>query len=274
MKDRHVVEALGRTKVVIEDGKVTFVGKPEVTYCPLFAKHRGIKVITSEVVKENMEFRIRDFGFCAPTRKLRMRDFLSFGVSELLGMCVSKGLLDAAVIAGDGVGTVVVSDPEIIQGIGGRMSGQIETTPHIEVIEAVGRKNVLDPETAKIDMFAGTQKAFKMGYRKVGVTVARADDARAIRDGFGDNVALFAVHTTGVDQKDARTLFETCDVISGCASRWLREEAKTKALLQAGTKVPVYAATPFGKKILEQRLKQIGMEPASGKDDDAPSPLI
>ncbi|HXZ23387.1 MAG TPA: DUF2099 family protein, partial [Methanomassiliicoccales archaeon] len=66
----------------------------------------------------------------------------------------------------------------------------------------------------------------------------------------------------------------TCDIISGCASRWLREEAKTRALLQAGTKVPVYAATPFGKKVLEQRLKQIGLEPASGKDEETPTPLI
>jgi hypothetical protein len=95
-----------------------------------------------------------------------------------------------------------------------------------------------------------------------------------IRDGFAKNVAIFAVHTTGIDQKDARTLFETCDIISGCASRWVREEAKTRALLQAGTKVPVYAASPFGKKILKERLKQIGGTPASGKDDDSPSPLV
>jgi len=43
MKDRHIIEALGKAKVIIEDGKVIYVGEPEVTYCPLFAKQRGIK---------------------------------------------------------------------------------------------------------------------------------------------------------------------------------------------------------------------------------------
>jgi hypothetical protein len=36
--DRHVIEALGKTRVVIENGKVTEVGKLEVSYCPLFYK--------------------------------------------------------------------------------------------------------------------------------------------------------------------------------------------------------------------------------------------
>ena len=42
MRKRHVIEAMGKTKVVIEDGKVVSVGKPAVIYCPLFMKHRGI----------------------------------------------------------------------------------------------------------------------------------------------------------------------------------------------------------------------------------------
>ncbi len=109
--DRHVIEALGRTKVVIRDGKVVEVGRPEVDYCPLFAKVRNIQVITPEVVRENMEFRIRDFGMCTPERKMRMKDFLSFGVSELLGMAVDRGMLDAVVLVCEGAGTAVVSDP-------------------------------------------------------------------------------------------------------------------------------------------------------------------
>jgi len=273
MKDRHVIEALGRTKVVIEDGKVTYVGKPEVTFCPLFARHRGLETITSEAIRENIEFRIKDFGFCTSERSLRMKDFLSFGISELMAMCVQDGTIDAAVLVSDGAGTVVVKDAELIQGIGGRMSGMIETTPILEIVEAIGRENVLDPEKGTIDQFAGTQLAFKLGYRKVGVTLARAEDARAIRDAFGHNVVLFAVHTSGLDQKDARTLFETCDIVSGCASRWIREEAKTKAVLQAGTKVPVYAASDLGKKILEKRRSQTGVKKTDGAEDP-PRPLI
>ncbi|HUL39735.1 MAG TPA: methanogenesis marker 8 protein [Methanomassiliicoccales archaeon] len=273
MRKRHVIEAMGKTKVVIEDGKVVSVGKPAVIYCPLFMKHRGIEEITSEIVRENVEFRMRDFGMCGPTRKMRMKDFLTYGVSELLAMAVAQGTLDSAVLVTDGAGTVVVTDPELIQGIGGRISGVIETTPIAEVIQAVGRENVLDPEKGSIDQFSGTQLAFKLGHRKVGVTVARADDARMIRDGFGSSVMLFAVHTTGADQRDARLFFETCDIVSACASRWVREESRSKALLQVGNKIPIYAASEAGKRLLEARIAQLGGRRESGPED-APRPLL
>jgi putative methanogenesis marker protein 8 len=273
MKDRHVIEALGKTKVVVEDGKVVFVGEPSVTYCPLFAKHRGIKEITPEVVRENVEFRIRDFGMCAPSRKLRMRDFLTFGVSELLSMAVADQRLDCAVLVADGAGTVIITDPEMIQGIGGRISGMIETTPIMEIIEAVGRENVLDPEKGTIDQFAGVEKAFALGHRKVAVTVAKAEQARMIRDGFNPNVMIFAVHTTGADEKDAKTFFDCCDIVTGCASHWVRLEGKKRALLQAGSKVPVYAASPEGKRLIEDRFKQMGKKIEVGPEDP-PRPLV
>lgn len=273
MKNRHVIEAMGKTKVVIEDGKVIFVGKPAVTYCPLFMKQRGIKEITSEVVRENVEFRMRDFGMCLPTRQLRMNDFLTYGISELLSMAVSSKILDCAVLVADGAGTAVVTDPELIQGIGGRISGMIETTPIAEVILAIGPENVLAPEKGSIDQFDGTQLAFRLGHRRVGVTLAKAEEARMIRDGFGSSVMLFAVHTTGVDQKDARLFFDTCDIVSACASHWVREEAKTRALLQVGNKIPVYAATVEGKRLLETRIRQLGGRKESGPEDP-PRPLL
>ncbi|GFO96384.1 methanogenesis marker protein 8 [groundwater metagenome] len=36
-KDRHVMEALGKTRVVVENGKVVEVGEPQTEYCPIFA---------------------------------------------------------------------------------------------------------------------------------------------------------------------------------------------------------------------------------------------
>ncbi len=273
MKNRHVIEAMGMTKVVIEDGKVVSIGKPAVTYCPLFRNHRGIEEITSDVVRENVEFRIHDYGMCSPARKMRMKDFLTYGVSELLAMAVTDKVLDCAVLVSDGAGTSIVTDPELIQGIGGRISGIIETTPIAEVVETIGRENVLNPEKGTIDQFSGTQLAFSQGHRKVGVTLAKAEEARLIRDSFGSNVMLFAVHTTGVSQKDAKLFFESCDIISACASRWVREEAKVKALLQVGNKVPIYAASPAGKCLLETRLAQLGGRKES-RPEDAPRPLL
>ena len=259
--------------MIIEDGKVVFVGQPAVTYCPLFMKHQGIKEITPGIVKENIEFRIKDFGMCAPSRNMRMKDFLTYGVSELMAMAVSAGTLDCAVLVADGAGTVVVHDPELIQGIGGRISGMVETTPILEVVEAIGKKNVLDPETGRIDQFAGTELAFSLGFRKVGVTVAKAEEARMIRDGFQPNVMLFAVHTTGADQREARIFFDVCDIVTACASYWVREEAKERALIQAGNKVPVYAASEAGKALLQERMRQIGERNDSGPED-SPRPLV
>lgn len=268
-----MIEALGKTRIVIEDGKIVEVGQPEIEYCPLFAKHRGIVEITPDVVRENIEFRIKDFGMCTSNRKLKMRDFLSFGVSELIGMAVSTGLLDAAVLVCEGAGTVIVSDPELIQGIGGRISGIVETSPIEEVIEAIGRDNVLDPETAKMDQVEGTQLAFDLGFRRVAVTIASSKDAKKIRSRFGNRVAIFAVHSSGCDEEGAKELFDNCDIVTACASKWNRELAKERALVQVGNKVPIYASSLFGAALLKARVDQIKAAEKTSPEDP-PRPLI
>ena len=98
---RHVMEMLGMSKVTIEDGKVIDVTEPKVKYCPLFKKHRGIDELNCESVRKNAEFRIERFGMCNDNRDTRMKDFLSFGVSEMLSLALTEHLIDAAVIAAD-----------------------------------------------------------------------------------------------------------------------------------------------------------------------------
>ncbi|MCG7845128.1 MAG: DUF2099 family protein [Methanomassiliicoccales archaeon] len=272
-KDRHVIEALGKTRVVIEDGKVVEVGEPQLDYCPLFFKHRGIEKITSEIVRHNIEFRIKDFGMCSSGRKMRMRDFLSFGISELMGMCVSHGILDCAVTVCDGAGTAVIDDPELVQGIGGRISGLLETSPIESVIAEIGRDRVLDPDTARIDQVAGGRKAWDMGYRRIGVTVAKGNDAALLRKELGDNVLLFGVHTSGLDEIESRTLLDNCDVVTACASKFLWKMAKEEGDMQVGTKVPVFAVTQKGKNICSVRIKQLDLKDKKGPEDP-PRPLI
>jgi len=269
---RHVMEALGKARVVIEDGKVIEIGEPKVRYCPLFKKYRNIDEFKDKKIRENMEYRIAHFGMCTSSRDIRMNDFLSFGISELLSMAIFEKMLNAAVIAADGTGTCVLDDPEVVQGLGGRISGIVETEPIAEVIDGVGKERILNPATAEIDQFAGVSKAFSMRYGKVGVTVTNADDAAAIRDAFGDNVVIFAVHTTGTSFADAERMFDSCDVITACASESIRKVAKDRALLQAGTKVPVFASSEIGKKIILAKLNELGKEP-SVSEDDRPDPL-
>ncbi|MFA7341682.1 MAG: methanogenesis marker 8 protein [Candidatus Methanomethylophilaceae archaeon] len=270
---RHVLEAMGKAKVVVEDGRVVEVGEPQIDYCPLFKRHRNIDVLTPQTVQDNVEFRMRDFGMCTDDRSMRMEDFLSFGVSELLSMGVAKGHMDAAVLVCDGAGSCVVDDPAMIQGIGGRISGIVSTEIIPSVVEAIGADRVLDRQKGTIDQFAMTDKAFLMKFRVLGVTVADAKEARMLRDAYGPFVRLFAVHTTGLTREEAEMMFDNCDVITACASRHLREVAETRSLLQVGTRIPIFAATEFGKMLMTERLQQIGKEPAES-EDDPPRPTI
>jgi putative methanogenesis marker protein 8 len=270
-KNRHVMEAMGMTKIIIEDEKVVEVGQPKLRYCPLFFKYRKIEEITPETIRENIQFRIDDFGMCSPQRKLRMRDFLSFGISEVLAMCVEEDILDCGVIVCDGAGTVVISDPEIIQGIGGRISGLVETSPIAEVIDAIGRERVLDPSSAMIDQIDGVKLARELGNERIGVTVATADDAQNIRAMCGDDVVIFAVHNTGVSFDEAEALFNNCDVITACASRPIREIGKKRSLYTVGNKIPIYASTEVGESIMRRRMEKVG-KARSKENAEAPDP--
>ena len=135
---RHIIEALGLSRITVENGKVVDVTEPQVEYCPLFDHHRGIKKLTKDVIAENIQFRIDDFGMCTPKRQLRMKDFLNFGISEILCTLLEKHEIDSVVMVLEGCGTVIVNEPELVQGIGGRVSGLVETSPIPELVPEIG----------------------------------------------------------------------------------------------------------------------------------------
>jgi len=257
-KNTHVLEAIGRCRVIVSDGKVIEVGVPRIKSCPL-ARRFGLPVdpITPERVRENIEHRIRSFGLCTPERQVIMGgEFVGFGASELLSFALAQGILDCAVIAGDGAGTVLAPTPDLVQGIGGRMSGLVRTCPYPEVIARIedGGGVVLDPSRGTIDQVEGASLAYIGGYRKVGVTLAAADDALALRRKFPE-VFLIAVHTTGISAEEALIFAETCDLVTSCASRHVREVAGSRALLQAGSSIPVFAMTRAGKELLLEKVR-------------------
>jgi len=252
-RDEHIVEAAGRCRVVIRDGEVVEVGAPQIRDCPLARRFAfPVKEMTMEEIRKNIEERIRSFGMCTPEREvLAGPDFVLFGASELLSSAVRRGDLDAAVIVSDGAGTLVATNPALIQGIGGRMSGLVFTSPIPEVIARIEENGgtVLDPATAVIDQAAGVGLAAKLGHRRIAVTIAVAAEAAAIRAQFPDAV-IVAVHTTGISQEDAALMAGAADLVTACASQHVREVAAKTALLQAGTSIPVFAMTPAGKAII------------------------
>jgi putative methanogenesis marker protein 8 len=281
--DEHVVEAIGRTRIVIRQGKVVEVGEPLIRDCPL-ARRFAVPVtdFSPDAIRANIEHRIASFGMCTGARDLLSdRDFVLFGASELLATALRAGLVSAVVLACDGAGTVVTTRPDMVQGIGGRMSGLARTTPIPEVIARIHSLDgeVLDPRGGAIDMPSGADLAAVRGHRRFAVTVASADDAGRIRN-LHPRAVIFAVHTTGITREEAERLVRACDLVTACASRHLRDLGGT-ALMQAGTAIPVFAFTPAGKEVILAKLRETGspvlvkgerIPVAGGKG--APEPLV
>ncbi len=271
---RHVFDAVGMARIVIVDGKVVEVGEPELDYCPLYKKFRGKESITPEMIRENIEFRIKDFGFCTEDRVVRADDYITFGVSEILSTAIENGELDAAVIAADGCGTAVITEPALLQGMCGRISGLVETSPLQVVLDAVGRDNVLDPDTVPLDMVRGAELAASKGYARSSVTVAIPADAVEIRRRYGERVVVVGVHTSHVTCSGAKKMFDSCDIITACASENIRREAEGRDVLVAGNKVQIYGVTDVGKRLVLDKLESIGRKPYAGEAKDEPRPLI
>ncbi|WP_319578989.1 methanogenesis marker 8 protein [uncultured Methanospirillum sp.] len=283
MTDEHIIEAIGRSRVVVRDGKVVEVGEAVIKDCPLAKRFAcPVEEFTPAAVKKNIENRIASFGMCTPDRSLTSDDdFVGFGASELTRTGLARGIIDAAVLACDGAGTVVVTDPAMAQGIGGRMSGLVSTSPIRSVIERIeaGGGIVPDPVHASMDPLTGVAAAHKAGHSRLLVTVPGADAAEAVRRADPDAL-IMAVHVTGTSQEDAIRIAAVADITTGCASRYIREVCGKKALMQAGTAVPIFILTQRGKELLLARLAVIPNQilvshtalPVSG--GKTPDPLV
>lgn len=282
-KDEHIIEAIGRSRIVIRNGQVVEVGEGLIQDCPL-AKRFAFPVpdIGKDSVKANIEHRIKAFGMCTPGRSVvDTREFVGFGASEVLSFGLQAGLLDAVVLACDGAGTVVVTKPAMVQGIGGRMSGLVSTTSYPEVMDRIERDGgfVLDRNHASIDQLAGVALALVRGFRKVAVTVARPETAEAIRR-IHPRTLIFGVHVTGLSKPEAETLVNASDIVTSCASGTIRDAVKRNALVQAGTAIPIFAMTMVGKNLIIEKIR-LSPDPVLVKvtrlpllGEEQPGPLV
>lgn len=254
-----------------------------VLECPL-AKRFALPAekITPESVKNNIEHRIHSFGMCTEERQVTSQDtFVGFGATEKLGTAMSSGLINAAVIAGDGIGTVIVSEPSMNPGIGGRMSGLVKTSPIHKVIERAERAGgiVLDPVSTRLDPLGGVQLAHARGFKRIAVTICGPDAAEQARAEDPDAI-IVAVHTTGTLPDEAERLAKSADLITGCSSKAIREVCGPMALIQAGSSIPVFVMTPRGKDVIIERIKVIShplfisQEKLPYRGDKEPNPLI
>lgn len=255
----HVMELLGRTRVKVKDEHVVESGEPEIEWCPLFDKVRGIKKVTTKAAADNMAFRIDQYGMFSPRRRLEMGTFVGFGASESMMTGIIKGIIQAAVTVCDGAGTVITSNPQLIQGMGGYISGLAETDPIPTVIEGIEARggHVLSPHDARIDQVDGARWAAD-GFSKFAVTVADADTAERLRKlekELDAEILIVGVHLTGISSDAASRLLAVADVVTGCASKNIREQVKP--LVQVGTAVPLFGLTKWGKELLIERAKEV-----------------
>lgn len=281
MNDRHVIEALGKAEVVIENGKITYIGEPVVDYCSIFDNGQHNGDLTKEFIKSNINKRIDEFGMCTPQRSIDVEDTMSFGTSETLKTNMINGNVDCVVGACEGVGTLLIDDAELVQGVGGRVSALISTTPIDEVMDKVGRENVLNPETAELNPLKGLEMAIERRYKNIAITIIPTEMVKDLRQHPKPedvNIYIFVAHTTNVSKKEAEMLFDYADVISGCSSINIRETAEERKPYYAGKKVPLYAVTENGKRLLNERLEYIGYELCEKKYPQdftqSPKPLI
>lgn len=251
--DEHVIEAAGRARVVVRDGRVVSVGPACIHSCPLAARFsEPVQTFSEEEIRRNIEGRIAAFGMCTPDRDVVSDDdYVLFGASELLSSALRCGIIDAAVIACDGAGTVIATSPRLVQGIGGKMSGLVSTTPIPAVIKRIREHGgiVVSPDDAALCGETGVRMAVENGFHAPAVTTASADEAVSIRRAY-PSAFIVAVHTTGTNEEEAEQFAASCDLLFPCASRAMYEIAGKRALLQGGKAVPVFAMTAAGKAVV------------------------
>lgn len=284
VEDKHVIEALGKVKVVIENGEITEVGPSlGMDYCPMFHAMHKVDELNEEFIRKNIQFRIDDFGMCTPQRIVEMDDAITVGVSEILKTNMELGNIDCVVGACDGAGTLLMTNPRVVQGVGARVSGLISTTPIPEVIKNLEERDsvILNPETAELNQLEGLKLALDKGYKNIAITILPSSMIKEIRDYPVDddvNIYIFVAHTTGAEYHDVEMIFENADIVTACASKNVRKYTDEHKPYYYGLKVPIFCASENGRKLLDLRLEKIG-KPLSTTDypraeDDEPRELL
>lgn len=255
VKGEHEIYCCG-ARVRISDKGVEVLSEPLIEYCPLHEALYGTKKIDVEAVRKSVEMKIVGFGFCCGNRIFNDEPIVAYGASEMMRVWLEKGLIDCAVVVGEGAGTVISSNGRLVQAIGARLTGIVKTSPIPEIIRKIKSEGgvVLDEATASIDQANGVKRALDLGFRRIAVSVAGfqskvISEIRKIEANAKADVLIFSVCNTCVGKADVEHIARA-DVVCASASRILREEIGKKAILQLGVTIPVYALTDKGKRLV------------------------
>ena len=269
--DLHVTRKAGAL-VAISDGKVILVGKPTVRHCPLFRSLFGTEDVSQDSIKEKFNRQFENWGMFTCDRVLvGDKIVVPFGASEMMMYALRRNIVDAAVLVCEGAGTVITSNPGLVQGIGAYMNGVFYTSPVQKIIDRIIENDgsILDAENASIDQYEGVKTAVSPGFKKIVVTVRgdQEDTIKKIRE-FEDNnkesieITILSVCNTGINEKQAYAVKKYSDIAWACASRQIWETIGSSAILQLGMKIPVFVLTVKGIDFIsgyskDEKLKNI-----------------
>jgi putative methanogenesis marker protein 8 len=222
----------------------------------------GTKKIDADTVRKSVEKKIAGYGFCCANRAFDAEQVVAYGASEMMHVWLEEGLVDCAVVVCEGAGTVVTANGKLVQSIGARLTGIVKTSPIREVIEHIEANDgiILDKACARIDQVEGVKRAFDLGFERVAVSVAgfqanAISEIRKLEARAGADVLVFSVCNTCVREEQVKHLAKA-DVVCASASKILREKIGTKALMQLGVTIPVYALSEKGKRLVPAYLSQ------------------
>jgi putative methanogenesis marker protein 8 len=258
--DLHIIR-LFSSFVAISNARVIKITDPVMTHCPLarqMYRHIPIgdapdKEKIKALIKQGIEEKIETFGFFTPKRTLEQKKIaIPYGASEILMYALKKHAIDTAVVACDGMGSVITSSPDVVQGIGARMNGLFYTTPIPGLatrLEALGAH--IPFSDASIQQAKAVEQAIRLGHRRIAVTLnghmdEPLENFHKIEEEHGVTITVFVVCSTGVSHERAIEIRNHADVVWSCASGDIREIVGPASILQITRKIPVYVLTKNG----------------------------
>jgi putative methanogenesis marker protein 8 len=261
VRGKHEIYCCGSCVRISEKG-VKVLTEPTVDYCPLHKMLYGTKQIDSEAVRKTVEKKIANYGFCCPNRTFNAEPIVAYGASEMMQVWLEKNLMDCAIIVCEGAGTVITANGKLVQAIGARLTGVVQTSPIREVIEHIQTEGgtILDKAGARIDQVEGVKRAFDLGFNRVAVSVAgfqakAITEIREFETSGKVDILVFSVCNTCVHDAEVKHIAKA-DIACASASRMLRTKIGNKALLQLGMTIPVYALTQKGKRLVLAYLEE------------------
>ncbi|MBQ5349743.1 MAG: DUF2099 family protein [Oscillospiraceae bacterium] len=237
----------------------------------------------NELMCELINDVVIDGGYFDTSRPLNSCEAnVLFGASETIYSAFGSGLVDAAVIVSNNLGTIITTNASATQGAVKRMTGLFYTSPSAELMDRCEEAGIIPvfPYTAEIDQTAGVKLAIEKGFKRIAVTVAAADNriwpeiARLEKE-HSVLIYKFGLCSTGISDETAGYMKEYADLVWSCASRAVKEQIEPNAVAQVGLRIPVHIMTENGWDIVRNHLKTLPLmtDPDSvvlTKGDDKP----